>query len=56
MSRQLQLRNPRRFNLGIYRGNLHYEVRHTANDIAKQQQLVRTLREIKAPALSTVPP
>jgi ATP-dependent DNA helicase RecQ len=45
VSRQLQLRSPRRFNLGIFRGNLHYEVRHTVNDIAKQQQLVRTLHE-----------
>ena len=46
VSRQLGLRNPRRFNLGIFRANLHYDVRHTVNDIAKQQHLVRILREI----------
>ena len=45
VSRQLALRNPRKFNLGIFRGNLHYEVRHTAKDLAKQQHLVRILRE-----------
>ena len=45
VTRQLKLRNPRRFNLGIFRANLHYEVRHTANEIAKQQHLVRMLRE-----------
>jgi len=45
VARQLKLRNPRRFNLGIFRANLHYEVRHTVNDITKQQQLVRMLRE-----------
>jgi ATP-dependent DNA helicase RecQ len=45
ISRQLNLREPRTFNLGIFRPNLHYEVRRTANDTAKQQQLVRVLRE-----------
>ena len=45
VTRQLKLRNPRRFNLGVFRANLHYEVRHTANEIAKQQHLVRLLRE-----------
>ena len=45
VSRQLGLRDPRRFNLGIFRPNLHYEVRHTAKEIAKQQHLVRILRE-----------
>ena len=29
----------------VFRANLHYEVRHTANEIAKQQHLVRMLRE-----------
>jgi ATP-dependent DNA helicase RecQ len=42
----LGLREPRTFNLGIYRDNLHYEVRHTAKEIAKQQHLVRILREL----------
>ena len=45
--RQLGLRDPRRFNLGVFRPNLHYEVRHTAKDIAKQQHVVRILREIE---------
>jgi ATP-dependent DNA helicase RecQ len=44
---QLRLNGPRTFNLGIYRSNLHYEVRRTANDIAKQQNLVKVLREIR---------
>jgi ATP-dependent DNA helicase RecQ len=43
----LGLREPRTFNLGIYRDNLHYEVRHTAKEIAKQQHLVRILRELE---------
>ena len=43
----LGLRDPRTFNLGIFRDNLHYEVRHTAKEIAKQQHLVRLLREIE---------
>jgi ATP-dependent DNA helicase RecQ len=42
----LGLKDPATFNLGIYRPNLHYEVRHTVNDTAKQQQLVRILREV----------
>lgn len=41
----LGLKDPRTFNLGVYRPNLHYEVRHTANDTAKQQNLIRILRE-----------
>ena len=47
ITRQLGLRDPRVLNLGIYRPNLHYEVRHTAKDTAKQQHLVRLLREIE---------
>ena len=43
----LGLKDPETFNLGIYRPNLHYEVRHTANDAAKQQNLVRILREVE---------
>ena len=43
----LGLREPNTFNLGIFRDNLHYEVRHTAKEIAKQQHLVRLLREIE---------
>lgn len=45
VSRLLALEDPRTFNLGIYRPNLHFEVRHTSKDIAKQQHLVRLLRE-----------
>jgi len=33
------------FTLGIYRPNLRYSVRHTAKELAKQQHLVRLLRE-----------
>jgi len=40
----LGLRQPRTFNLGIFRDNLQYEVRHTAKEIAKQQHLVKLLR------------
>ena len=45
VAKQLQLRTPQTFNLGIFRANLHYEVRHTAKDLAKQQHLVRILRD-----------
>src|SRR5687768_5202546 len=47
ITRQLRLREPRTVNLGIYRDNLHYEVRHTAKDLAKQQHLVRLLRDVQ---------
>ena len=43
--RQLGLRDPQTFNLGVYRENLLYRVHHTASDIAKQQRLVQLLRE-----------
>jgi ATP-dependent DNA helicase RecQ len=43
---QLRLRDARTFNLGIYRSNLRYEVRRTVNDLVKQQNLVRILREL----------
>ena len=43
--RLLGLRNPLTFNLGVYRPNLHYQVQHTATDIAKQQRLVRLLHD-----------
>ncbi len=46
IARQLRLRQPRTFNLGILRTNLHYQVRQTASDAAKQQHLVRILREL----------
>jgi ATP-dependent DNA helicase RecQ len=45
VARHLGLRNPRTFNLGIYRPNLRYVVQHAASDIAKQQRLVRILRD-----------
>jgi ATP-dependent DNA helicase RecQ len=45
--RHLGLREPACFNLGIYRPNLQYEVRRTVSDIAKQQNLVRILREVE---------
>jgi ATP-dependent DNA helicase RecQ len=43
--RQLHLRAPATYNLGVYRGNLHYRVHHTASDIAKQQRLIAIVRE-----------
>jgi ATP-dependent DNA helicase RecQ len=43
--RQLRLRDPLTFNLGVYRANLHYQVHHTAKDAAKQQRLVRALHD-----------
>ena len=43
--RHLGLRNPQTFNLGVYRPNLRYHVQHTATDTAKQQRLVRLLRD-----------
>jgi ATP-dependent DNA helicase RecQ len=47
ISTQLLLRDPRTFNLGMYRPNLNYEVRRTASDIVKQQNLVQILRHIE---------
>ena len=41
--RQLGMRKPLTFNLGVFRENLHYRVHHTVNDAAKQQRLVQTL-------------
>ena len=41
---QLGLRDPSVFNLGVFRPNLHYEVRHTAKESAKQQHLVSLIR------------
>jgi ATP-dependent DNA helicase RecQ len=43
--RQLGLRKPATFNLGVYRPNLRYHVHHTASDTAKQQRLVRLLHD-----------
>ncbi|HEX6976050.1 MAG TPA: ATP-dependent DNA helicase RecQ [Vicinamibacterales bacterium] len=43
--RQLGLRDPRTINLGVYRANLEYAVHHTANEIAKQQKLVRLIHD-----------
>jgi ATP-dependent DNA helicase RecQ len=43
--RQLGLDDARVFTLGVYRPNLRYSVRHTAKELAKQQHLVRLLRE-----------
>ena len=45
IAKQLGLREPRTVNLGVYRPNLRYEVRHTAKELAKQQHVVRILRE-----------
>ena len=42
---QLELEQPAVVNLGVYRENLHYAVHHTAKDAAKQQRLIRFLRE-----------
>ncbi len=41
----LGLRQPRVVNLGVYRPNLHYRVRHTATETAKNRQLIEVLRE-----------
>jgi ATP-dependent DNA helicase RecQ len=41
----LSLRDARVVNLGVYRPNLHYAVDHTAKESAKDQRLVRLLRE-----------
>ena len=46
ISCQLGLRDPATFNLGIYRPNLHYEVRRTASETAKAQNLVEILRTL----------
>jgi ATP-dependent DNA helicase RecQ len=43
--RQLQLERPEVVNLGVYRENLRYAVHHTAKESAKQQRLVKLLRE-----------
>jgi ATP-dependent DNA helicase RecQ len=43
--RQLALREPNTYNLGVYRENLHYQVHPTASDIAKQQRLIALLRD-----------
>jgi ATP-dependent DNA helicase RecQ len=45
VARQLGLREPRTFNLGVYRPNLRYRVTRTASDVVKQQRLVAMLRE-----------
>ena len=45
IEQHLGLRDARIFNLGVFRANLHYEVRHTAKEIAKQQHLVTLIRE-----------
>ncbi len=45
ISRQLGLRDPQTFNLGVYRENLEYSVHHTPTDTAKQQRLVQILHE-----------
>jgi ATP-dependent DNA helicase RecQ len=42
--RQLGLREPDTYNLGVYRDNLHYQVDPTASDIVKQQRLIALLR------------
>ncbi len=43
--RQLELDDPEVMNLGVYRENLRYAVHHTAKETAKQQRLVKLLRE-----------
>ena len=49
--RVLGMRDANVINLGIYRDNLHYRVHHTATDIAKQQQLVKLLRDVEGTGL-----
>ena len=41
----LGLRTPQIVNLGVYRPNLHYLVHHTAKETAKDQRLIRLLRD-----------
>jgi ATP-dependent DNA helicase RecQ len=41
----LGLRQPRIVNLGVFRSNLQYAVHHTAKESAKDQRLVRLLRD-----------
>ena len=43
--RQLGLEDPAIVNLGIYRENLRFAVDHTAKESAKQQRLIRRLRD-----------
>ncbi|MGH9308506.1 MAG: RecQ family ATP-dependent DNA helicase [Vicinamibacterales bacterium] len=43
--RILGMRDPATLNLGLYRENLHYRVRRTPTETAKQQQLIQLLRE-----------
>jgi ATP-dependent DNA helicase RecQ len=45
IARILGMRAPSVVNLGIYRPNLQYRVRHTASETAKQQRLIQLLRE-----------
>ena len=47
ISSQLGLRDPATFNLGIYRPNLQYQVRRTASETAKAQNLVELLRTLE---------
>ena len=49
--RMLRLREPAIVNTGVYRPNLHYAVHHTAKETAKQQRLVRLLREVDGSGL-----
>ena len=49
--RMLALREPAIVNTGVYRPNLRFRVHHTANDTAKQQRLVRLLREVEGGGL-----
>jgi ATP-dependent DNA helicase RecQ len=43
---QLGIRDAHVVNTGVYRPNLHYEVRRTVNDAQKRDQLERVLREV----------
>jgi len=43
---QLDIRDARVINTGVFRANLHYEVLRTVNEVQKRQQLERVMHEI----------
>ena len=49
--RELGLDDALVVNTGVYRPNLHFEVRRTVNEQQKQEQLVRVLEEMDGPGI-----
>jgi ATP-dependent DNA helicase RecQ len=41
------MKDPALVNLGIYRGNLHYAVHHTASETAKHSRLIELMRSVE---------